>query len=222
MLRTLIAAVAAVGSAAVLSPVRAATIDTFSFTQSNWLGSFTAGGMVQLNGAVAGGLLSGTFTGIVEPGGLIRLGDLSTFSDIFTDTLAPMGVATTGMNLGSLTAFSHLTTGGPSTLDIAGTADTGGNCIGGAVPFSPVCTFDFNFTYPPGIFGAVFIVGDPIPIAVALDQPVITLVSSVTTTPAVPEPSELSLLAVFLGIFGVARWTARCGAATLPAGSAGA
>jgi hypothetical protein len=167
--------------------------------------------MVQLNGAVAGGLLSGTFTGIVEPGGLIRLGDLSTFSDIFTDTLAPMGVATTGMNLGSLTAFSYLTTGGPSTLDIAGTADTGGNCIGGAVPFSPVCTADFLLTYPPGIFGAVFIAGDPVPIAVSLDQPVITLVSSLTTSPAVSEPSEPALLATFLGICGVVGWGARRG-----------
>ena len=184
-----------------LSPAGAATIDTFSFTQSNWVGSFSEGGLIHTSGPVAGGLLSGAFTGTVEPGGLIRLADLSAFSDIFTDTAAPMGVATTGMNLGSLTTFSYLTAGGPSTLDIAGTAGNGGNCVGGAVPFSPVCTANFVFAYPPGIFGAVFIILDPVPIAVALDQPIITLVSSVTT---VPEPSSLSLLAAFAGLFGIA------------------
>ncbi len=219
MLRTFIAAaVAAVGCAMASPPARAATIDTFSFTQSNWLASFVKGSMVQTQGQVAGGLLSGTFTGIVEPGGLIRLGDLSAFSDNFTDTLAPMGVATTAMNLGDLTAFSYLTAGGPSTLDIAGTLDNGGNCVGGAVPFSPACTFNFGFTYPPGVFGAVFVAGDTVPIAVALDQPVITLVSSVTTPPAVPEPSEPALLIVFAGLFGVAGWIARHDAA----GSTGA
>jgi hypothetical protein len=211
MLRTFIAAITAVGCATAAS---ATTIDTFSFTQSNWLGSFSSnGGMVQTDGTVAGGLLSGTFTGVVEPGGLIRLADLSTFSDIFTDSLAPMGVATTGMNLASLTTFSYLTMGGPSTLDVAGAIDAGGNCMGGAVPFSPNCTFDFHLTYPAGIFGAVFIVNDPVPIAVALDQPVITLVSSITTPPAVPEPSEPALLAVFLGLCGVAGWAARRDAA---------
>lgn len=184
-----------------LSPAGAATIDTFSFTQSNWMGSFSDGGMIHTSGPVAGGLLSGSFTGIVEPGGLIRLADLSAFSDNFTDTAAPMGVATLAMNLGSLTAFSYLTSGGASTLDIAGTFDAGGNCVGGAVPFSPACTDGFAFAYPPGIFGAGFIVADPVPIVVALDQPVITLVSSVTT---VPEPSALPLLAAFAGLFGFA------------------
>lgn len=204
MLRIVAAAIAVWGLSIGAVAARAATIDTFSFTQAGWAKAmFTAAGPIGPGAPDPGGILTGTFTGTAEPGGFIQLGDLTSFSDSYSDAANPTGLGGTAMNLASLSAFSYLTMGGPSTLDIAG-GRSGGNCVGGALPFSNNCTADMLVVYVPGITGAVFqFFGSPNFVSTA--QPVITLVSSVTTPPAgVPEPSSLSLLAAFIGLFGFA------------------
>ena len=73
-------------------PSRAATIDTFDFTQVGWVqvASFI-GGTVTGSVPDPGGILSGSFTGTVEPSGLIELGDLTSFSDTYFNSASPGG-----------------------------------------------------------------------------------------------------------------------------------
>ena len=190
-------------------PGRAATIDTFDFTQVGWIevASFL-GGTVSGSVPDPGGILSGSFTGTVEPSGLIELGDLTSFSDTYFDLANPGGI---GLNsLFNLSLFSYNTTGGASSLDIAGSfGQLFAACVGAAVPLDGFCTSNFQLFYPPGTNGAIVVLARS-PVEFTSNRPVITLVSSVTTPPAVPEPSTVSMLMTFLaGWLGVAGWTAR-------------
>lgn len=189
---------------------QAAVIDTFDFTQAGWV--FDAGihdGVLVPDVPDPGGILTGSFSGTVEPSGLIELGDLTAFSVAYSDTGFPAGHVS--LALGDLKLFSYNTLGGPSSLDIdAGSGNR--TCVGAAVPFSSDCTFGFAFAYPPGINGAVFEVPSffTIPNFITAQQPAITLVSSVTTTPHIPEPSSISLFASFIaGMLGLAGWATR-------------
>jgi hypothetical protein len=188
------------------APARSATIDTFAFTQLGWgLAEITSEGLT-IGAADPGGILTGTFTATVEPDGLILLADLTAFSDSYSDSAAK-GII--GMGLADLTVFGYDVTEGSGSLDTAGTYGKDQTCEGNAVPTSPNCSGSGTIVYTTGFDGAIFRAGLPLPSLLTLDQAAVTLVTAPTTT--VPEPSELSLLAAFAGLFGVARWAARRG-----------
>ncbi len=188
-------------------PARSAVIDTFAFTQSGWGFSDNTADGLAVGAADPGGILAGTFTGTVEPDGLVRLADLTAFSDSYSDSAAK-GIV--GMSLADLSVFAYDATSGFGSLDMAGTYGKDQTCEGNAVPTTPDCNGSGTVVYTAGIDGAIFKAGLPLPSLLTLDQPVITLVSSVTTpVPAIPEPSALSLVAVFAGLCAVAGWRRR-------------
>ncbi len=205
------AAVCIIGMAIGPFPSCAATIDTFDFTQVGWVQvGGLQGGTVSGSVPDLGGILSGSFTGTVEPSGLIELGDLTSFSDTYFDSANPGGIS---LNSGDppfkLSLFSYNTTGGASSLDIAGSVGQFfAACVGAAVPLDAACSPNLQFFYPPGTNGVIVELSS-FPVYFTSVQPVITLVSSITT-PAVPEPSTTSMLMTFLaGWLGFAGWAAR-------------
>ena len=66
---------------------RATTVDTFAFTQGNWFSAFLVDQTVIPEVSIAGGILTGSFTGKVEPDGLIELSDLTSFSATYSDSI---------------------------------------------------------------------------------------------------------------------------------------
>jgi hypothetical protein len=185
-------------------PARSATIDTFAFMQLGWGASDNTAEGLTVGAADPGGILQGTFTGTVEPNGLILLADLTAFSDSYSDSAAK-GIV--GMGLADLTVFAYDATDGSGGLDMAGTYGKNQTCEGNAVPTTPDCNGSGSVVYTAGIDGAIFRAGLPLPSLLTLDQPAVTLVSSVTTpVPVIPEPSALSLAAVFGGLCAVAGW----------------
>lgn len=196
----LMAAIACGFGMVVSAAAQATTIDTFHFTQAGWFFGYPA------TGADPGGLLSGTFTGTVEPTGRIELGDLSSFSAFYSDS-AGQGL---GEDLSQLTLFSYDINGGASSFDVAGpvAANTGHTiCVGAAAALDPTCAA-FNISFPAGTVGSyVDATGASLTTS---EQPVLTLESSVRT---VPEPSSLAImltgLVALIGFAGLSRRTAR-------------
>jgi hypothetical protein len=180
--------------AAVLSmPARGGTIDTFSFTESGW-SDYTIGSGVLIPEPT--NLLTGSFTGSVEPDGFIEQGDLTQFSVQYANGELVLG--SSSLNELSLFSYDTAPAGGPSSLDFAGNPGDATNvCIGAATSLDPVCTLDFNVLYAPGTVVAVEIDGTPD--FVSSSAPQITLVSS-STTSAVPEPASLFLECIGLGV----------------------
>jgi hypothetical protein len=206
------AAVIGLGAASFgLAGARAATVDTFNFSQAGWAYPVLVDGTETLGTPRPSALLTGAFTGTVEPSGLIELGDLTAFSDLFTGGGGDIEAA---QDLATTTLFSYNTQGGASSLDIAGPPApeaASATCVGAAVPFDGNCNYSFGISFAPGIDGAVFIGGGTL-IAVTMDQPIITLVSSVTTPPTepVPEPpSSVLFLTGLVVMLGVTRGTRR-------------
>ena len=118
-------------SLAAVRDTRAATIDTYDFTQ---------GGYVGIMEPFFIGAMTGRFTGAVEANGFIELADLSslTVSVAFTFEL---GMHSTVTFDGPVTFFSFDTAGGSSSLALA-TADGVGAtaCVGAAASFGfPGC-----------------------------------------------------------------------------------
>ena len=209
-----LASVAVIGLGAgslALSGARAATVDTFNFSQAGWAYANLVDGTEYLGIPRPTALLTGSFTGTVEPSGLIELGDLTAFSDLFTGGGGDIEAA---QDLATTTLFSYNTEGGASSLDIAGPSApeaASATCVGAAAPFDGNCNYSFQISFAPGIDGAVFMDGGTL-IAVTTDQPIVTLVSSVTTPPTepVPEPpSSVLFLTGLVVMLGVTRGTRR-------------
>ncbi len=152
------------------------TIDTFSVSQTNWL-------FGQEPPNPLSGTLTGSFSGIVEPSGLIEQGDLTAFSLTYRDQFNSIPFV-----LSELSLFSFDTKGGVSSLDIAA-QQSYVFCEGAAAVLDPAC---FGVFRPQTVAAEVVLGGDTS--AYTLDAPTIQLVSSVTTTPlTTPEPGSLLL-----------------------------
>ncbi len=158
---------------------RAATIDTYDFTQ----GGYTFNGSPFLTG-----VLTGSFTGNVKSSGFIEIADLSTINVTFTITtdLEPVFQV---FGFGPATFFSFDTAQRAGSLDF----ETGIGDVGGAVScVGAVAAFGFGACGLGGVNGFVS------PIWATQALPVVSLVSSVTI---VPEPSTWALLLVgFAGL----------------------
>jgi hypothetical protein len=174
---------------------QAATVNTYSFTQGGWYSPFPVDAT-----------LSGTFTGAVGSTGIMSLADLSAFSASLTITTVGGILDVVPQDLTELGLFSFTTWGGASTLffaPIAASDATSGTCVGTAATLAPVCNPQGE--NPFGTFGDYVEHGSPVLFTSA--APVVTLVSSVTTsdTPAgVPEPAAWGMMILGLGAAGVA------------------
>ncbi len=176
---------------AAIQPSWAATVDTFDFTQTAW-NTFTPGAGTLPDSQ---GLLSGSFTGAVEPDGFIEQGDLTAFSAVYAPGGGPGFVP---LRLDQLTLFSFDTAGGVSSLDFAGSPNIQ-FCSGAAATLDANCTADFGSTYPVGTDAVAYYTQ----LFVSASFPTLTLISSITTNPSssVPEPASLALLGA--GLLGV-------------------
>ncbi|HEY3939606.1 MAG TPA: hypothetical protein VGL97_19390 [Bryobacteraceae bacterium] len=156
---------------------RATTIDTYSFTQGGY------GNSQSVEAPFAG-----SFSGAVEPNGLIELSDLISFS-LFSNSTTP-------------SFFSFNTNGGASSLDTAvppGSLDET-VCIGATAAFGGTiagtnCGAGGSLGYN-AVDGLTFTTNQ---------LPDVTLISSVTNPAPAPEPGTLTLSAlaslIFLGMF---------------------
>jgi len=173
------------------------TIDTFAFTEMTFNAYSIGTGVGE---PAPNGILTGSFTGAVEPDGFIEQGDLSAFNARF---YFPGSGGSAPINLAQLTLFSYDAGGGAQTLDFAGSPSQVSNiCVGAAAALDGNCNADFLAVYPPGTTGVVEEFGQLD--YVASDTPVITLVSSVTPA-AVPEPGTLAMIGLALVALSVAR-----------------
>jgi len=181
---------AAIGVAILpLASAEASTIDTFSFTQ---------------DGYADDGTVTGTFTGTVETDGFIEADDLSAFNANFTATDPVTGGNTEGFFYQTdLQLFSFLpAVDGPnSSLDFyAQTPGLGQNlCVGAAAAFG-LCGVSSNAV---GVATTIGIGNDS-----TADLPVLTLISSVNTSPVeTPEPAMVPLCG--LALVAVGWWRRR-------------
>jgi hypothetical protein len=183
----------------VCGTAQATTVNTYSFTQGGW--------DAPVFPSVQGATLSGTFTGNVGSTGIMSLADLSAFSASLTIAMVGGFSTVIPQDLAELSLFSFTTWGTASSLFFAPLTAPGpgatGICVGPAATLVPVCN-------PGGItpFGTS---GDYIahglPYLFTSAPPVVTLVSSVTTsdTPTgVPEPAAWAMMILGLGAAGVA------------------
>jgi hypothetical protein len=165
---------AALALCSLVPAASATTIDTFSFTQG---------------GYQDGGVLSGSFSGAVEPDGFIELTDLKSINVTFTYN--PGSVTATLYGYGPATFFSYATTGGASSLDLVSSIGVSSDaCVGAVAAFGA-------FGCGNGVANAVGSVGDLSTTQLAS----VSLTSSVTTPPplsAVPEPASLLLVSTAL------------------------
>jgi len=189
---------AALGMAFILSiPAHGATVDTFSFTENGWSEySLLSGAAAPLSDTI----VTGTFSGVLEPDGFIELGDLTQFSVQFYFP----GSSVYSFSQPALTLFSYDTApgGGPSSLDFAGTLDDPANiCIGAATSLDPNCAY-LGRAYPPGTLGTVQL-NTGVVDYVSSTAPQITLVSSVGSSATAPEPASIFLECIGLAVIGI-------------------
>ena len=166
----------------------AATVNTYSFTQSGYL-----------PGATGPGTVSGTFAGQLNTLGQLRASDLSAFSMTisFPTDLGPL-IRNLG-GLGDLSLFSFNTDHTGDLLIAAQDRFSNTTCVGPAATLFAACNpGGFNSADALGVAlqgGAVF--------AETTQAPVITLVSSVTDAPsAVAEPSTWAMMLSGFALLG--------------------
>jgi hypothetical protein len=177
--------------------MNANTIDTFDFTQGGWTH--------RAPGQFTGVVLTGTFTGMVEPSGLIEAADLTNFSAQLAVPNGQTGVFTTidPLSIGGQPFFSYNVNGGASSLDFVASGFSGYLCEGAVTTLSPRACFlgaaPANAFAASQDFGATF------------EQATITLASSVVTNPSgspsnpVPEPGTVAMLGIGCVVLGAWR-----------------
>jgi hypothetical protein len=168
---------AALALCSLVPAASATTIDTFSFTQGGYQDR---------------GVLSGSFSGAVEPDGFIELPDLKSINLTFTFDAG--SVTANLFGYGPATFFSYSTTGGAGSLDFVSSIGVGSDaCVGAVAAFGA-------FGCGNGVANAAGSVADFTTTQLAG----VSLTSSVTTTPApaspspVPEPASLLLVSTAL------------------------
>jgi hypothetical protein len=194
-IRSAIAGLMALGSLALATGAEAATINTYSFTQTGYHGGSMSNGLTAV--------LIGSFSGTVESTGIIGQADLTAFSftlTIYNTDHSVFAVPLTG-DLSDLALFSYNTTGGPSTLDFS-SQNPVGVCVGAAAAFGGCggSGYTGSFTYLDPAHPIV--PGTGTPFLWTSDAPQISLTSVATT----PIPATLPLLASAIGALGLFGW----------------
>ncbi|MBV9908233.1 MAG: hypothetical protein JOY52_11795 [Hyphomicrobiales bacterium] len=161
---------------------RAATIDTYDFTQ----GGYTFGGSPNLTA-----VLTGRFTGNVESSGFIEIADLSSINVTFTTTIAFDGVHPFPSS-GPATFFSFDTAQVSGSLDF----DIGLGNAGSVICVGGVAAFGFDACGSGGVNGFVTTAWT------TQSVPVVSLVSSVTTAPEIPIWAMMLVGLAVLGFLG--------------------
>ena len=185
-----------------------ATINTYSFTQAGYAI------ILSRNNSTGPGTLSGTFTGTINALGQWQASDLSSLSLTFS---YPTMQGTISGNVGtladlSLFSFNTDTSGDLVILAQQGNATT---CVGAAATLSSRC--NPGGLNPAGTLGVALLEG--LVIGDTTQAPVITLVSSVTSAPALPEPSTWAMMLFGFGAMGGALRRRKRSAARLAQGA---
>lgn len=194
-----VSALVGLGSAA-----NALTVNTYSFSQPGYV--------FFIRGPTGPGTLTGTFSGALNPLGHWQLGDLSSLSLTLTYPTDHGIVSDRAGDLSGLTFFSFNTNSG-SDLSLAFQGSFTATCVGVTATLLAAC--NPGGSNPVNTFGDALLQGN---VFARTDQaPVITLVSSITNEPAVPEPSTWAMLLVgFVGVgYAVRRGSGTSAAATL-------
>jgi len=169
----------------------AETINTYSFTQPGYT--------VFIDAQAAGtGTLSGTFTGTVNSTGLWQESDLSGFSATFSYPTFVGSVSYNVAGLGDLSLFSF-NTGSAGDLSVLANNATHTTCVGAPAVLSPTC--ESVNPNPANTLGVVLLEG--FLLGRTADAPLVTLVSSVTSAPAVPEPRSWGMMLLGFGGIGL-------------------
>jgi hypothetical protein len=157
--------------------VDAATIETFTFVQT---------------GYPLTGMLTGTFSGVVEPNGSIQQADLTALSASFTaDRGVPIGIQVDSYSLTNLQLFSFIPSmdGPNSSLDIFASVTIGppgSICVGAAAAFG-LCGLGGNLA---GIYHLIY-QPNPFLWVSTTQSAVVLFVSAQSTT--TPEPASSGL-----------------------------
>ena len=197
------AALIALGLAS-LAPciAQADTVNTYDFRIDGWT-------IFPKGQPDSSSILTGSFTAVVEPNGLIEQADLKSFTAKFSPYLF-------SWTLSDLSLFSFNTNGGASSLDfVAGVRpEEVGTCVGAAALFAADCTIGFE-EFPPSGTLASIVVGNHFLTETSSTQPTVTLESSLVVTPL---PAALPMFAGGLGLVGFLARRKKRKAATAPAG----
>ena len=177
------AALIALGLAS-LAPciAQADTVNTYDFRIDGWT-------IFPRGQPDSSSILTGSFTAVVEPNGLIEQADLKSFTAKFSPYLF-------SWTLSDLSLFSFNTNGGASSLDfvVGVRPEEVGTCVGAAALFAADCTIGFE-EFPPSGTLASIVVGNHFLTETSSTQPTIALESSLVVTPL---PPALSLFATAL------------------------
>jgi hypothetical protein len=149
------------------------------------------------NNSTGPGTLSGTFTGTLNGLGQWQASDLSALSLTFSYPSLQGTVSGSVGGLADLSLFSFNTDQASDLTILEQQGDTA-TCVGAAATLSPVCNpAGLN---PAGTLGAAIVQG--FVIGETTQAPVVTLVSSVTSAPSVPEPSTWAMMLLGFGALG--------------------
>lgn len=191
LFRSSVVSFAALALTAAASCGEAATINTYSFSQPGYV--------FFVRGPTGPGTLNGTFSGTLNSLGEWQLGDLSSLSlTISYPTDHGTSIDNAG-NLAGLSFFSFNTSSG-SDLSLVFQGSSVVTCVGATATLLLEC--NPTGSNPADTFGDALI--NEAVFARTNQAPVITLLSSVTSEAAVPEPATWAMMLLGFGVIGCA------------------